>query len=108
MIFSKTGTSREDRKPVAFSAFTARSSPKIPAVCLVANLDVTAMSSINAAISSKIAKKPEAILYFFIWNKNRNFIDNSSICDFENHPFFHFYFFISQKNLIFAEQNLYP
>ncbi len=61
VIAHKTGSSLEERKPVAFSAFTARSSPKIPAVFWVAILLVTATSSINAAISSKIAKKPDAI-----------------------------------------------
>ena len=61
VIAQSTGNSLEERKPVAFSAFTAKSSPKIPAVFLVASLLATATSSINAAISSKIAKKPEAI-----------------------------------------------
>ena len=61
VIAHKTGISREDKKPVAFSAFTAKSSPKIPAVLLAATLLVTATSSINAAISSKTANIPEAI-----------------------------------------------
>ena len=61
VIAQSTGNSLEERKPVAFSAFTAKSSPKIPAVFLVASLLATATSSINAAISSKIAKNPEAI-----------------------------------------------
>ncbi len=32
VIAQSTGNSLEERKPVAFSAFTAKSSPKIPAV----------------------------------------------------------------------------
>ncbi len=63
VIAQSTGNSLEERKPVAFSAFTAKSSPKIPAVFLVASLLATATSSINAAISSKIAKKPDAIYF---------------------------------------------
>ncbi|MNL38503.1 hypothetical protein D3C87_1607200 [compost metagenome] len=63
VIAQSTGSSLDDKKPVAFSAFTARSSPSIPAVFRVAILAVTATSSINAAISSKIAKKPDAICY---------------------------------------------
>ena len=62
VIAQSTGSSLEERKPVAFSAFTAKSSPKIPAVFLVASLLATATSSINAAISSNIAKNPEAII----------------------------------------------
>ena len=62
VIAQSTGNSLEERKPVAFSAFTAKSSPKIPAVFLVASLLATATSSINAAISSNIAKNPEAII----------------------------------------------
>ena len=61
VIAHKTGSSREAKKPVAFSAFTAKSSPKIPAVFFVAILLATATSSINAAISSSIANIPEAI-----------------------------------------------
>lgn len=56
-----TGISLLDKKPVAFSAFTAKSSPNIPAVFLVAILLMEATSSISAEISSKTAKKPEAI-----------------------------------------------
>ncbi len=56
-----TGNSLEDTNPVAFSAFTARSSPSIPAVLLVAILLVAATSSIKDAISSSIAKNPDAI-----------------------------------------------
>src|SRR4051812_97759 len=59
-----TGNSRDARKPVAFSAFTAKSSPKMPAALRAATLVVTAISSIKAAISSKIAKKPDAIFYW--------------------------------------------
>src|SRR3546814_15537365 len=58
-----TGSSRDARNPVAFSALTARSSPRMPAVLRVAILLVTATSSINAAISPKTAKKPDAIVY---------------------------------------------
>ncbi|MNK89532.1 hypothetical protein D3C87_1095440 [compost metagenome] len=61
VIAQSTGSSLEDRKPVDFSALTARSSPSIPAVFLAASLALTATSSIKAPISSKIAKKPEAI-----------------------------------------------
>ena len=65
VIAHNTGISLEAKKPVAFSAFTAKSSPKIPAVFLVANLLVIATSSINAAISSNIAKNPDAIYFLF-------------------------------------------
>jgi hypothetical protein len=65
VIAHKTGISRAETKPEAFSAFTAKSSPKIPAVFLAATLLITATSSIKAAISSKMAKNPEAISYFF-------------------------------------------
>lgn len=61
MIAIRTGISLEERKPVAFSALTAKSSPKIPAVCRVAIFEADATSSIRAPISSRIAKKPEAI-----------------------------------------------
>ena len=63
VIAHKTGNSLEDTNPEAFSAFTAKSSPKIPAVFLAATLLITATSSINAAISSNNAKKPEAIYF---------------------------------------------
>ncbi len=76
VIFHKTGSSLEARKPVAFSAFTAKSSPKIPAVFFVANLLATATSSINAAISSKIAKKLDAILFI----QGTNVIKTGRIC----------------------------
>ena len=56
-----TGSSREETNPEAFSALTARSSPKIPAVFLVAILLIAATSSIIAAISSKSAKNPDPI-----------------------------------------------
>ncbi len=59
-----TGSSLDERKPVAFSAFTARSSPSMPAVFEVATLLVAATSSINDAISSNIAKNPDAIISF--------------------------------------------
>ena len=61
VIAQITGNSLVAKKPVAFSALTAKSSPRIPAVFLVAILPITATSSINAAISSKRAKNPEAI-----------------------------------------------
>src|SRR5690606_36675299 len=63
VIAQRTGISREARKPVAFSAFTARSSPKIPAVLRVATLLARATSSIKAAMSSSTAIIPEAINY---------------------------------------------
>jgi hypothetical protein len=53
------------KNPVAFSAFTARSSPRIPRCFYVLPvLLVTAISSIKAAISSNTAKNPDAILIF--------------------------------------------
>ena len=61
VMAQSTGSSREALKPTAFSAFTARSSPKIPAVFLVAIFDIEATSSISAAMSSRRAKNPEAI-----------------------------------------------
>ena len=54
-----TGNSLEALKLEAFSAPTAKSSPKIPAVFLVATFVITAISSINNAISSKSAKNPD-------------------------------------------------
>jgi len=57
-----TGISREERKPVAFSALTAKSSPNIPAVLRVATFVAPATSSIKAATSSNIEKKPDAII----------------------------------------------
>ncbi len=62
VIAHKTGSSRVETKPVAFSALTARSSPNMPAVFLVAILLAKATSSINSAISSKTAKIPDAII----------------------------------------------
>ena len=53
-----TGSSREAAKPVAFSAFTARSSPKMPAVFFPATLVMTATSSMSMATSSSKAKIP--------------------------------------------------
>ncbi len=61
VIAQSTGISLEETKPDAFSAFTAKSSPKIPAVFFAATLLIVATSSIKAAISSNIAKIPEAI-----------------------------------------------
>jgi hypothetical protein len=61
VIAQITGSSRSDTKPDAFSAFTAKSSPKIPAVFLAATLLITATSSISVAISSNNANNPEAI-----------------------------------------------
>ena len=61
VIAQITGISRFDTKPMAFSAFTAKSSPKIPAVFLVAILLIAATSSINAATSSNKENIPEAI-----------------------------------------------
>ena len=63
VIAHNTGSSLDARNPVAFSAFTAKSSPKIPAVFLVEILLITTTSSIKAAISSKSAKKPDAITF---------------------------------------------
>ena len=56
-----TGNSLEDTKPEAFSALTAKSSPRIPAVFLAEILLITTTSSIRTEISSNNAKKPEAI-----------------------------------------------
>jgi hypothetical protein len=64
VIAHKTGSSLFERKPDAFSAFTAKSSPNIPAVFLVAILLIVATSSIIAAISSNRTKKPDAIFWF--------------------------------------------
>ncbi len=61
VIAQSTGISREEAKPDAFSAFTAKSSPNIPAVFLAATLLIIATSSNSAAISSNIAKIPDAI-----------------------------------------------
>ncbi len=62
VIFHSTGISRSDIKPEAFSAFTARSSPRIPAVFFPATFAITETSSIKVAISSRSAKNPEAIV----------------------------------------------
>ena len=51
----------KDTKPDAFSALTAKSSPRIPAVFLADILLITTTSSIRTEISSNNAKKPEAI-----------------------------------------------
>ena len=61
VIAHNTGISLEEINPEAFSALTAKSSPKIPAVFLAAILLITATSSMIAAISSNSAKKPDAI-----------------------------------------------
>src|SRR5690606_3553650 len=66
VIFQRTGISRLARKPVAFSALTARSSPRMPAVFLVAILLMVATSSIKAEISSKTAKIPDAINFSLV------------------------------------------
>src|SRR5690606_2087261 len=63
VMAQSTGNSLEETKPDAFSAFTAKSSPKIPAVFLVVILLMAATSSIRAPISSNNAKNPEAICY---------------------------------------------
>ncbi len=63
VIAHKTGSSRSERKPDAFSAFTAKSSPNMPAVFLAATLVMTAMSSIRAAMSSSNTKNPDAIFF---------------------------------------------
>ena len=64
VIAHNTGISLEETNPDAFSALTAKSSPNIPAVYLVAILLITTTSSISAAISSSSAKIPDAIIYF--------------------------------------------
>ena len=63
IIAHKTGISLEAKNPDAFSAFTAKSSPKIPAVFFVEIFAIEATSSIRAPISSKSAKKPDPIYY---------------------------------------------
>ena len=65
VIAHKTGNSLSEINPLAFSAFTARSSPSNPAVFFPATLLITATSSINVAISSSKAKNPEAIKSWF-------------------------------------------
>ena len=65
VIAQRTGISRVEAKPEAFSAFTARSSPKIPAVFFAATLLIIATSSSKTAISSNTAKNPEAIYSIF-------------------------------------------
>lgn len=47
---------------LGYSRSDAKSSPSIPAVFFVASLALIATSSIKAAMSSKIAKKPDAML----------------------------------------------
>ena len=56
-----TGSSRSERTPLTCCALSARSSPNTPAVFFAATLLITATSSIIAAISSNITKKPDAI-----------------------------------------------
>ena len=58
VMAQSTGSSRAEEKPTAFSALTAKSSPKMPAVFLPATLVMAATSSINRAMSSKSAKNP--------------------------------------------------
>ena len=60
-----TGSSRDALNPVAFSAFTARSSPSRPAVFFAATLLMTAASSSRTATSSRIAKIPLAMFVVF-------------------------------------------
>ena len=72
VIAQITGSSLEALKLDAFSAPTAKSSPKIPAVFFVATLVIIATSSINAAISSKSAKNPDIYLNF-VFNKKTNY-----------------------------------
>ena len=62
VMAQSTGSSRLETKPDAFSAFTAKSSPRIPAVFLVATLLMVATSSSSVATSSKTAKNPEAMV----------------------------------------------
>ena len=72
VIAHNTGSSLDETNPVDFSAFTAKSSPKIPAVFLVATFAVMDTSSINAAISSKIAKKlKQDIPKLYYWDNNK-------------------------------------
>ena len=61
VIAQITGSSREEAKPEAFCAFTAKSSPRIPTVFLVATLLIAAASSSNITTSSSIANIPVAI-----------------------------------------------
>ena len=68
VIFHKTGSSLEETKPEAFSAFTAKSSDNTPAAFLDATLLIVATSSIKYAISSRRAKKLEAILNDYYFN----------------------------------------
>ena len=51
-----TGNSLEDTKPDAFSALTAKSSPRIPAVFLADILLIASTSSIRTEISSRMQK----------------------------------------------------
>ena len=61
VIAQITGSSRSDMNPEAFSAFTAKSSPKIPAVFFAATLLITTTSSMSVAMSSNKANNPEAM-----------------------------------------------
>ena len=47
VIFQSTGNSREETNPDAFSALTAKSSDKIPAVFFEATFPIVATSSIK-------------------------------------------------------------
>ena len=61
VIAHNTGSSREEEKPEDFSALTARSSARIPAVFLADTLVIVRTSSMRITISSRTAKKPEVI-----------------------------------------------
>ena len=81
VIDHNTGSSREDENPEDFSALTAKSSARIPAVFFADILVIVRTSSIKTIMSSRIAKKPEwwVILMFIplvnyvvgIWIINR-------------------------------------
>ena len=68
VIAQRTASSRDWSYPLAFSALTARSSPKTAVVFCVAILLATPTSSASIAISSKSAKIPAAIyiIPFFV------------------------------------------
>ena len=63
VICHNTGSSLLFKKSDDFSAFTAKSSPRIPAVFSVATLLMVATSSISTEISSNKAKKEDAIYF---------------------------------------------
>ena len=66
VIAHNTGISRDVENPEAFSALTARSSPRIAEVFPAATLLIEAISSNKTVISSSNAKMPEAIIFFNI------------------------------------------